>query len=53
MVQAIGDSDPKFSSLLPSSVLVTGALLVGTGNCTVVGNYISVNASIQSPLDGN
>ena len=35
---------------LNSSVLVTGALLVGTGDCTVVGNSINVNASIGIPL---
>jgi hypothetical protein len=31
---------------------VTGALLVGTGNCTVVGNSISVSASIQTTSSG-
>ena len=35
---------------LNSSVLVTGALLVGTGDCTVVGNSITVSASIRIPL---
>ena len=38
--------------MLTSSVLVTGALLVGTGDCTVVGNIISVNASIQTSING-
>ena len=35
---------------LHSSVLVTGALLVGTRNCDVVGNSINVNASNRIPL---
>ena len=39
---------PLLSTLLKSSVLVTGALLVGTGDCTVLGDSISVNASIQT-----
>ena len=39
---------PLLSSLLKSSALVTGALLVGTGDCTVLGDSISVNASIQT-----
>ena len=34
---------------LNSSVLVTGALLVGTGDCDVVGNSINVNASNGIP----
>ena len=41
-------SSPIFSTVLTSSVLITGALLVGTGDCTVAGNSISVNASIQT-----
>ena len=43
-------SSPILSTMLTSSVLVTGALLVGTGDCTVVGRSISVNASIQTPM---
>ena len=41
-------SSPILSAMLTSSVLVTGALLVGTGDCAVVGNSISVSASIQA-----
>ena len=52
MVQDGDVSDPTFSTSLRSSVLVTGALLVGTGDCTVVGNTISVGASIQTPSSG-
>ena len=43
---------PILSTMLNSSVLVTGALLVGTGDCTVVGNIISINASIQTTSIG-
>ena len=52
MIQDGDVSDPTFSTSLRSSVLVTGALLVGTGYCTVVGNIISVGASIQTPFSG-
>ena len=45
-------STPSLSTMLTSSVLVTGALLVGTGDCTVVGNSISVGASIQTTSSG-
>ena len=45
-------STPILTTTLTSSVLVTGALLVGTGDCTVVGSYISVNTSIQATSDG-
>ena len=47
----VGDdatSGPILSTMLTPSMLVTGALLVGTGDCTVAGNSISVNASIQT-----
>ena len=37
---------------LNSSVLVTGAILVGTGNCSIGNDIISVNASIQIPPIG-
>ena len=45
-------SSPILSTMLTSSVLVTGALLVGTGDCTVIGNSISVSASIQTTSSG-
>ena len=41
-----------FKTMLTSSVLVTGALLVGTGNCSVMGHSISINASILTPHIG-
>ena len=40
----------NFTSFLTSSVLVTGAVLVGTANCTVQNMLIQVNSSIQ-PID--
>ena len=53
---AVVDNDtttvPILFTMLNSSVLVTGALLVGTGNCTVVGNTISIKASIQTTAIG-
>ena len=45
-------STPSLSTMLTSSILVTGALLVGTGDCTVVGDSISVSASIQTTSSG-
>ena len=45
-------SSPILSTMLTSSVLVTGALLVGTGDCTVVGDSISVSASIRATSSG-
>ena len=45
-------STPSLSTMLTSSILVTGALLVGTGDCTVVGNSISVSASIRTTSSG-
>ena len=48
MVDDDANSSPILSTTLTSSVLVTGALLVGTGDCTVAENAVSVNASIQT-----
>ena len=45
-------SSPTLSTMLSSSILVTGALLVGTGDCTVVGDSISVSASIRTTSSG-
>ena len=47
-------SDAELSNILNSSVLVTGAMLVGTGDCVVTdnGNIVSLNASIQTTTIG-
>ena len=37
---------------LNSSVLVTGAMLVGTGDCSIARHVIIINASIQTPSTG-
>ena len=52
IVDGVITADLTLSTMLNSSVLVTGALLVGTGDCTVVGNTISINESIQSSSNG-
>ena len=44
--------DPGLSVSLKSSVLVIGAMLVGTGDCTVAGNVISIGTGIQTPTSG-
>ena len=41
------DIVPVTVDILNSSVLVTGAILVGTGNCSIGNDIISINASIQ------
>lgn len=43
-------SDTALSGILNSSILVTGAMLVGTGDCMVTGhgNIVSINASVQT-----
>ena len=40
------------ADLLNSSVLVTGALLVSTGSCTIAENRISIGVSIQTSTSG-
>lgn len=44
--------DTPLSVLLNTSVLVTGALLVGSGDCSIVGRTISVATSIQDSSTG-
>ena len=39
-------------TVLNTSVMVTGALLVGTGDCTVVGSTISIGESIRTATVG-
>lgn len=46
------ESNIALVSILNSSVLVTGAVLVGTGNCSVPSDTISISASIQPPHIG-
>ena len=42
----------ELKDFLNSSVLVTGAILVGTQPCTIEGMRMSVNASIKQPSAG-
>ena len=55
MLGVVDDADvyePTLTAMLTSSMLVTGALLVGTGDCRVVGNTIGVNVSVQTTSVG-
>lgn len=55
MLSKIEDGDFMsliFSTVLTSPVLVTGALLVSTGDCRVIGNIISINESVKTPSFG-
>ena len=39
-------------TVLNTSLMVTGALLVGTGDCTIVGSTMSVGESIRTTTIG-
>ena len=56
MLRVVADGsvlDTNHSSMLNSSILITGALIVSTGDCSIVRSTISVGASIQRPSTGN
>ena len=39
-------------TILNTSLMVTGALLLGTGDCTIVGSTISIGESIRTTTIG-
>ena len=39
-------------AVLNTSILVTGVLLIGTGDCTIVGSTVGIGESIQTTTVG-